>query len=300
MLKRFLPFVLLQFALIFPAEAAENILYLNSTRGRGTGNLGNFRGAIADTLDNYEGGNVFAVDFVQTHAAGDLATYLSGPTVYDQIWFDTSIFNTSLLNAADLAALNAWAANDQPEFILDSSFAIRNRLTNTLSDSAAAVTINEALALRDAGGGILIGTDHNSFAHTANQILNNFGFDGLFTGIHFITDNGAFVGDLLLQPEPVGADFFPNHLQGLSTSNVPIGTHTLNANGDNRTSEIVENLFSFSPGKVSHIGASFSTGDCTTSVNDPDACTDIPEPATWLGALLVGCGLMLRRKKHLT
>lgn len=77
--------------------------------------------------------------------------------MYDQIWFDISIFNTSLLNAADRTALNVWAAIDQPEFILDSSFAIRNRLTNTLSDSAAAVTINEVLALRDAGGGILIG-----------------------------------------------------------------------------------------------------------------------------------------------
>ncbi len=272
-------------ATIGSANATENILYLNSTRGWGTGNLGNFRSAIANTLENYRNGTVFDVDYVQTQVSGTLASWLnSSSKTYNQIWFDTSIFNTSVLNAVDLRSLNTWAANKQPEFILDSSFAFRNKETNTLTASAAAVTISEALALKSKGGGIFIGTDHNYFAYTANQILTNFGFDGLFTGIYNITPNGSFVGSLLLSSGSVGSDFFANNLQGLSTSSVPIGKHILNGNGGDRTIEIVENLFSYSPGKVAHIGASFTTGSGATDINNPNP-EPVPEPTTILGTL---------------
>ncbi|MEG4343116.1 alpha/beta hydrolase [Microcoleus sp. A003_D6] len=264
-----------------------NILYLNSTRGLGTGNLEAFRGAIANTLENYQNGTVFDVDFVQTHVPGSLGLSLNSKPVgfYNQIWFDTSIYQTSLLNAVDFGAINAWAANKQPEFILDSSFGFRNKETTTLTPSAIAVTINQALALKNAGGGILIGTDHNDFAYTANQILTNFGFDGLFTGAENISANGSFVGDLMLNPQPVGSDFFVNNLQGLSTSNVPVGTHVLNANGGDRTIKIIENLFSYSPHKVVHVGASFDTGNNITSIDDPES---VPEPTTMLGTLAFG------------
>lgn len=260
--------------IVFPDAArylpTANILYLNSTRGLETGGLGDFRGAIANTLENYQGGRVFDVDFVQTQIPGSLGLHLNSKPVgfYNQIWFDTTIYQTSLLNAADLAALNAWAAHKQPEFILDSSFFFRNKDTTTLTASGTAVTINQALALKNAGGGIFIGTDHNDFAYTANQILTNFGFDGLFSGSANITSKSYFVGNLLLTPEHVGGYFFVNNLQGLSTSNVPVGTHILNANGGNRTIKITENLFSCNPDKVVHIGASFSTGDKTTSINE--------------------------------
>ncbi|HLO48821.1 MAG TPA: hypothetical protein VK211_10445, partial [Kamptonema sp.] len=53
-------------ATIGSANATENILYLNSTRGFGTGNFGNFRSTIANALDNYQDGTIFDVDFVQT------------------------------------------------------------------------------------------------------------------------------------------------------------------------------------------------------------------------------------------
>ncbi|MEY3868977.1 MAG: hypothetical protein RLZZ338_2868 [Cyanobacteriota bacterium] len=275
-------------ATIGSANATENILYLNSTRGPGTGTLGNFRSAIANTLENYQNGTVFDVDYVQTQVKGTLASWLnSSSKTYNQIWFDTTIFRTSLLNVADLAALNTWAANKQPEFILDSSFFSRNKNTNTLTASAAAVTISEALALKSKGGGIFIGTDHNDFAYTANQILRNFGFDRLFTGSYKITPNGSFVGSLLLSSGSVGSDFFVNNLQGLSTSRVPIGTHILNENGGNRTIEIFENLFSYSRGKVTHIGASFTTGSGATDINNPNP-ESVPEPATILGTLAFG------------
>jgi len=273
--------------------APVNILYMNSTRGTGTGGFGDFRSAIADSLDAHGGGGVFDVTFVQEHQPGDLAAELAAQAVgfYEQIWFDTTILDTALLTAGDLAALNAWAANDQPEFILDSSFFFRNKNSATASVDAAAVTVNEALALQAAGGGIFIGTDHDRFADTANQILENFGFDGLFTGLFDITPNATFVGDLLIQPEPVnGPSFFANHLQLLSTSDVPIGAHSLNGNGGNRDIEIVEALFSNSPGKVSHVGASFRTGD--------DQARILPEPAT-LGLFLLGgaaAGSLSRRR----
>lgn len=192
MLKGSLFLLILQFAFTLPAKATDQILYLNSTRGFGTGELGNFRSTIADFIDNYEDGNVFDVDFVQTHVPGSLASFLNTKPLdyYDQIWFDTTIYTSSLLNAVDLDALNTWSANKQPEFILDSSFHFRNKTSNTMTASAGALTANQALALQNAGGGIFIGTDHNEFAYTANQILANFGFDDFFTGIHMITSKG--------------------------------------------------------------------------------------------------------------
>ncbi|OZH51904.1 hypothetical protein AFK68_10645 [Hydrocoleum sp. CS-953] len=108
MFKPLVSFAILQLAVALPATATSNILYLNSIRGWGTGSLGNFRSTIADFVDNYEDGNVFDVDFVQTHVSGDLASFLNAKPIdyYDQIWFDTGIYKTSLLNAADFDALN--------------------------------------------------------------------------------------------------------------------------------------------------------------------------------------------------
>lgn len=289
--------LIFQLAVTLPAKATDQILYLNSTRGPGTGEHGNFRSVIADFIDNYQDGNVFDVDFVQTHVSGDLASFLNAKPIdyYDQIWFDRSIRDSSLLNSADLDALNTWSANKQPEFILDSSFPIRNKYTNTMSSSEGNLTINQALALQNAGGGIFIGTDHNNFANTANQVLTNFGFDELFTGVHYTTSNASFVGDSLLAPNSVGSDFFTDNLQGLSTSNVPIGTHVLNENGGNRTIEIYENLFSYSPGKVAHIGTSFDPGKKTTPIDDPEA---VPEPSSILGLFFLGgLGIFSRLKR---
>ena len=279
------------------ARSTTNILYLNSTRGPGTENLESFRGAIANTLENYQNGTVFDVDFVQTQVPGSVGLSLNSKPVgfYNQIWFDTTIYQTSILNTVDFGAINAWAANKQPEFILDSSFAFRNKETTTLTPSATAVTINQALALKNAGGGILIGTDHNDFAYTANQILTNFGFDSLFTGVESITANGSFVGNLLLNPQPVGSDFLVNNLLGLSTSNVPVGTHTLNANGGDRTIKIIENLFSYSPHKVVHVGASFDTGNNITPIDNPES---VPEPTNILGTLAFGAVIFRWRVKR--
>ena len=86
-IKLFISCLLLELAVPFPATATSEILYLNSTRGRGTGSLGNFRSTIADFIDNYEDGNVFDVDFVQTQVSGDLASFLGAQPIdyYDQI-----------------------------------------------------------------------------------------------------------------------------------------------------------------------------------------------------------------------
>lgn len=317
-------------AFTYPSMAIDNILYLNSTRGIGTGDYGNFRNLIADTLDNYQDGNIFNVDFVKTQIPGNLASLLDSKPVdyYNQIWFDTTIYKTFVLNQTDLLALNTWATNKQPEFILDSSFFARAKNINSITNSAQAVTINEALALKNQGGGILIGTDHNDFAYNANLLLANFGFDpffknidanssfisdsllsaglasadfftnnlqqsftdNFFTGSYLITANGSFVGDSLLSPEPVGADFFTNNLQGLSTSNVPTGKHTLNQNGGNRTIEIFESLYSLSPSKIVHIGTSFFTGSQISDIDNPNQPKSIavPEPSPILGLIPLG------------
>lgn len=252
-----------------PVTGLTNILYLNSTRGWGTGELGFYRHAIADALNNYQDGSTFNVDFVQTQMPGDLAVKLGEKPegYYHQIWFDTTIYESEILNEDDLGSLNKWAANHQPQFILDSSFVYRNKTSDTLDASASAVTINEALALRESGRGIFIGTDHDIYIGTANQILENFGFDSLFTGDFEVTADGSFVGSLLVGSEPVTDDFYTHHLQELTTSKIPVGTHVLNENGGNRTIEIYEGMYSVNAGnKVVHIGASFDTGNDETPI----------------------------------
>ncbi len=299
MSKKTLFILFLALGLSIASAAPVNILYLNSSRGTGTGAASSNRVLLANELDSYLGGGVFDVDFVQTHVAGNLATKINANAIdfYDQIWFDTTVLNTSLLNTADFTALNAWAAADQPEFILDSSYFKRAINPSDVTASSIAVTINEALALKNVGGGILIGTDHDVFTNTANQVLTNFGFDGLFTGEFNITNDGGFVGSLLLSPETVDNTFFTTNLQGLSTSNVPIGTHVLNANGGNRTIEVFENLFSNSPGRVSHIGASFNTGTQETDIEDVESFEDpVPEPSSIILFSLAGLLLIWKRK----
>ncbi|WP_166404843.1 SMP-30/gluconolactonase/LRE family protein [Desulfonema ishimotonii] len=259
-----------------------NILYLNSTRGSGTMRYGDYRKAIADALANYQNSAVFNIDSVQEHQAGDLAARLRGKPdgFYNQIWFDTTLWDKPVLSDDDLAALSDWAAYHQPEFILDSTFFYRNKKDNTLSSAATAITVNEALWLRDAGGGIFIGTDHNTFARTADQILAHFGFGKTsFTGNYEISDDGYFFGKLLVGPETVGDTFFTEHFEGLTTARIPVGVHLLNENGGNRQIEIREVLFSMSseylnntpPQHIPHIGASFDTGNMLIPIATPSA-----------------------------
>lgn len=270
-------------------EEAVNILYLNSTRGYGTGSAG-YRKAIAETLNNYKKGTVFNVIYIKNHIKGDLSSLINKKCegYYSQIWFDTTIYNQELLTEEDLAALNKWAAHHPPEFILDSTFFARGwRSTHTsLTPTAAAITINEALWLRKKGGGIFIGTDHNNYALTANQVLENFGFDRLFSDMDMISSDGYFIGKLLLEPERVDNEFFTHHMRNLSASNVPIGFHRLNENGGNRTIRIHEALYSMNPDHVAHIGASFPTGNLLMPISeisqdlsdtDNDGLTDLVE-----------------------
>ncbi|WP_426563172.1 hypothetical protein [Dapis sp. BLCC M172] len=77
MFKPLVSFAILQLAVALPATATSNILYLNSIRGWGTTSVKDFCSTIADFVDNYEDGNVFDVDFVQTHVSGYLASFLA-------------------------------------------------------------------------------------------------------------------------------------------------------------------------------------------------------------------------------
>ncbi|NEO83321.1 MAG: alpha/beta hydrolase [Spirulina sp. SIO3F2] len=280
------------------SNSLTNILYLNSIRGKGTGGFGGYRYTIADALNNYEDGNVFNVDFIPIHSGGNLSDLLNDNPIehYNQIWFDTTISGAKILNQEDFLALNRWSSYSQPEFILDTSFFHRNLRVHSLKDAASAVTINEALALRDAGGGIFIGTDGEPFAQTANQILENFGFDGLFKQNSWITADGEFIGDLALLPEIVGSEFFYDNLRGLSTTNIPIGVHTLNENAGNRTIELREHLYAINTrgDRMSLIAASFEFGSRRSDITDPQP---VPEPSTLISLIVFGTVGLLTCKR---
>ncbi len=190
------------------------------------------RRRMADFVDAYKGGNTFRVNFVSSRQGGALAQAIAAQS-YDILVLDL-LANRSYLNADDFAALQGFYASGKRALMLDGSFWIRsirhNRTTNFpgINGATGALTINQLTAILDAGGGILIGTDHNSYQVGANDALRALIPDAKFQGLTSPSTNGSFIGTVLLaHAEPVRAIDILEHWQTIpNQGEAPVGSFT--------------------------------------------------------------------------
>lgn len=163
--------------------------------------IGANRRVLADHLDGLPG---YDVTFYHKTDPGDFAAHMrTTARRYDLIVVDSAI-SRPVFNAADLEAFRAYYAASGRALMLDGSLTIRNGLQDARSrfpgdnGALAGLLVNQVEALRKAGGGLLIGTDHERFQVGADQLL-----DALLPGVQFNgttnpSRDGAFNGKTLL------------------------------------------------------------------------------------------------------
>ncbi|MDZ7710609.1 MAG: hypothetical protein U5K36_11550 [Roseovarius sp.] len=167
-------------------------------------NMVSNRRVLARYLDSLPG---YGVTFHHTVDRGDFASYMrTAGRQYDLIVLDSAIRGPAF-NQADLDAFRAYYASSGRALMLDGSLTIRNARYDARTSfpgdngALAGLLLNQVEALRKAGGGLLIGTDHAGFQVSANQVLK-----ALLPGVQFHgttnpSRDGAFNGKVLLNGE---------------------------------------------------------------------------------------------------
>ncbi len=164
------------------------------------------RELMADYLDALDGGSRYDVDYKYGPRRGGFAEFTAGRPPYQLII--VSAANTRrMFNDADLEAFKRHYAGSSGTLMLDGTLGIRNlnysRRTRWpgVNNSSAHFLQNQIETMRKAGGGLLIGTDHDNYQVPANQLLN-----ALVPGAQFSEEtnpsrDGEFFGEALLAQE---------------------------------------------------------------------------------------------------
>ncbi|MDZ7710608.1 MAG: hypothetical protein U5K36_11545 [Roseovarius sp.] len=142
-----------------------------------------------------------------TRKRGSFATHMRGRAGrYDLVLVDSTVKHR-VFNRDDLNALRNFYAASGRALMLDGSLWIRSTRFNPRTrfpgdnGALAGLLVNQVEALRKAGGGLLIGTDHDDFQVGANQVLGALVPGAKFTGDTTPSTDGAFNGKTLLSSE---------------------------------------------------------------------------------------------------
>ncbi|MEM9552104.1 MAG: hypothetical protein AAGA05_13075 [Pseudomonadota bacterium] len=236
------------------------------------------RQMMADHLTAFGGGGVFVTTFVSSVRSGALAQQLGG-AAFDVVVIDVTN-NRSTFNAADLEALKGHYASGNRAIMLDGSLWIRsgshNPTTNFPGKNGAtgALLVNQIRALADAGGGTLIGTDHNSYQVGANAALAALIPGARFTGYTKPSTDGSFIGRTLLAHQvPVRAIDILEHWQSIpSQGEVPVGSFTDFTGQPLTLYNLVETADQPGGGvKLPYVSASFDPGSQRTAIDSREA-----------------------------
>lgn len=212
-------------------QAKSQVLWLNASVPDRSYNV-EHRRMMADYLGAYGDGLVFNVEFVSSRQHGALARSLSTGQ-YDVVVLDV-LANRTTVGQEDVEALKSFYASGRNAVMLDGSFWIRsishNPTTNFpgKNNGTGGLLINQIQALVDAGGGILIGTDHSDFQRTANVLLRGLIPNAKFSGVTSPSTDGSFKGRVLLaHVEPVRAIDILEHWQSIpNQGEAPVGAFT--------------------------------------------------------------------------
>ncbi|WP_428929774.1 hypothetical protein [Marinibacterium sp. SX1] len=240
------------------------------------------RQAMADFLNGFEGGNSVSTDFRSSTRGGDLAQQLNASS-YDIVIIDTTD-TRSRFNASDLDAVRAHYASGHRAVMLDGSFWIRSIRANATTrfpgpnGATGNLLVNQILALAEAGGGVLIGTDHDRYQAGANAVLTALIPGARFKGLTIPSTDGSFIGRTLLAHRvPVRAIEILEHWQSIpSQGEVPVGTFTDFTGQQVTLFNLVETADQpGGGGKRPYISASFDPGNERTAIGSSETLAPI-------------------------
>lgn len=239
------------------------------------------RAAMASYINQFDGGTRYDVTFKHATNRGALANSLTN-AVYDIIVLDVTTTRNNFARD-DLDALRDHYQSGKRALMLDGTLWVRNARPGPKTvfpgpnGASAALLINQVAALADAGGGILIGTDHIEFQEGANQLLQAIVPRARFSGRTNPSRDGEFIGGTLLNTAvPVRPLDILQHWEEIpSQAEAPVGQFTDFMGNLITLHALVET--SDKPGgksKRPYISASFAPGEGRTAI---DSNTD-PEP----------------------
>lgn len=173
------------------------------------GNEPALRREMAEYLGRLDDGGRYSVVYKYEPRRGAFARHMSEQAGY-QLIILTAGNDGRVFNDEDLAAFRGFYAGSSRALMLDGTLPIRNvslrRLTRWpgANNSSANLLENQLEALRQAGGGLLIGTDHDVFQVPANRVLGAILPEARFSRSTNPSRDGEFFGELLLAgKEPV-------------------------------------------------------------------------------------------------
>ncbi|WP_227268343.1 hypothetical protein [Roseobacter weihaiensis] len=242
------------------------------------------REAMARYIGSFNGGADYSVTFQHSTRRGDLAAALAGAS-YDILVLDVTTTSANFTNA-DLNALRGHYQSGKRALMLDGTLWVRNARPGPMTlfpgpnGASAALLMNQMQALADAGGGILIGTDHTEFQVGANQLLGAILPQARFSGRTNPSRDGAFLGNSLLNAAVAVKPFdILRHWEEIpSQAEVPVGQFTDFTGAPVTLHALVET--SDKPGgraKRPYISASFDPGEGRTAIDsqvDPEPVKD--------------------------
>lgn len=161
------------------------------------------RQQMARYLEAYKGGTRFDVEYRFEPRRGAFARHVAANPGY-RIIVVTAANNNLVFNGDDTEAFRAFYASGKRTLMLDGTLGIRNSDVRALTkwpgagNSSANMLVNQLEAIRQTGGGLLIGTDHGKFQRSANAIVSALVPQARFTRITNPSRDGQFFGELLL------------------------------------------------------------------------------------------------------
>ena len=236
------------------------------------------RERMANYIGGFDGGGTYDASFKTSTRRGDLAQTLANAE-YDILIFDVTT-TTSNFNSADLDALRAHYQSGHRALMLDGTLYVRNIRPSALTvfpgpnGASAALLMNQIRALKDAGGGILIGTDHDEYQVGANALLRAILPKARFSGTTNPSRDGDFLGKTLLNAAvPVRPLDILRHWEEIpSQAEAPVGQFTDFLGNPVTLHTLVET--SNKPGgkkKRPYISASFPPGEGRTAIDSDTA-----------------------------
>ena len=190
------------------------------------------RQTMARFIDGLEGGGRYEVDYQFSPRRGALARHMNAQPPFQMIVI-TAANNNRVFDSSDLDALQRFYAGTPGTLMLDGTLGIRNSDVRSrtrwpgANNSSANLLLNQFEAMREAGGGLLIGTDHGRFQASANQVVRAILPGAQFSEVTNPSRDGEFFGEVLLaKKEAVKPLDILRHWESISNQGrAPVGQY---------------------------------------------------------------------------